>query len=64
VGSVHVFGVNVEFSHGVYMGAYIMVMQYLHDVVGAEGVCLVEEVLCETGGWAVVVESTYVLIVS
>jgi hypothetical protein len=42
-----------------------MVMQYLRDVVdGADGVCLVEEVLCETGGWAVVVENTFVLLVA
>jgi hypothetical protein len=37
----------------------------MHDVVdGAERACLVEEVLCKTGGWAVVVEGTPVFIVT
>jgi hypothetical protein len=45
------------------MGTFTMVVQYLHDVDGAEGVRLVEEVLCETGGWAVV-ESTFAFIVA
>jgi hypothetical protein len=46
------------------MGAFTMVVQYLHDVAdGAEPVCLMKEVLCETGGWADVSEITSVFIV-
>jgi hypothetical protein len=42
-----------------------MVVQYMHDVVdGAERVCFVKEVLCEAGGWAIVVEGTFMLVVA
>jgi hypothetical protein len=50
VGSVCVFGVDVEFLHGVEMGPFAMVMSHLQNFVdGAEWVCLIEEVY-ETGG--------------
>jgi hypothetical protein len=65
VGYVCVFGVNIEFFHDVEMGAFSMVMWYLHDFVdGTKGVCLVEKVLCETGGWGVAVKSMSMLLVA
>jgi hypothetical protein len=47
------------------MGAFAMVMENLHNFVdGAERVCLIEAVLCETRGWGVAVENTSVLLVA
>jgi hypothetical protein len=47
------------------VGAFLAVVQYMPDVVdGAERVCFVEEVLCEAGRWAIVVEGMFVFIVA
>jgi hypothetical protein len=55
----------VEFLYGVEVGAFLVVVQYLHDVVDcAEGVSLFEEVLYESGGWAVVVEGTFMCVIA
>jgi hypothetical protein len=55
----------VEFLYGVEVGAFLVVVQYLHDVVdGAEGVSFFEEVLCEAGGWAVVVEGAFMFVIA
>jgi hypothetical protein len=46
----------VEFLYGVEVGAFLVVVQYLHDVVdGTERVRFFEQLLCEAGGWAIVV---------
>jgi hypothetical protein len=39
-----------------------MVLQHLYDVDGAKGVHLIEEVLCEAGGWAVVKSSSLFIV--
>jgi hypothetical protein len=47
------------------VGAFPVVVKYMRDVVdGAKRVCFVEEVLCEAGRWAIVVEGTFKLIVA
>jgi hypothetical protein len=46
VGAVYVLCVYVEFLYGVEVGAFLVVVQYLHDVMdGAERVSFFEEVL-------------------
>jgi hypothetical protein len=65
VGAISVLCIHVEFLHGVEVGAFLVVMQYVHDVVdGAERVCFIKKVLCEAGGWAIVVEGTSMLFVA
>jgi hypothetical protein len=45
------------------VGAFSVVVQYMHDVMDrADRVCFVEEVLCEAGRWAIVVEGTSMLV--
>jgi hypothetical protein len=41
----------VELLHGVEVRAFLVVVQYLHDLVdGTEEVCFFDEVLCKAGG--------------